>query len=167
MKRIELDDNLYQKLQEFAIPFEETTPNMVLRRIIDHYLICEKKVDPINLISPSRFCIREYGKLHHKHFRIPIIETLQELGGKGKSREVIEIVFSKVRDKLTEIDYSRTATGIIRWRDTVHSKHSQMVKEGILKSDSPRGIWELNPDFNHRSDGNKTETSGEANDESV
>lgn len=35
MKKIEIDDDVYKKLGEIAKPFEETTPNMVLRRLLN------------------------------------------------------------------------------------------------------------------------------------
>jgi len=34
MNKIEVDNDVYRKLGEIAIPFKETTPNMVLRRLI-------------------------------------------------------------------------------------------------------------------------------------
>ena len=34
MNKIEVDDEVYEKLGEIAIPFKETTPNMVIRRLL-------------------------------------------------------------------------------------------------------------------------------------
>ena len=143
MKTIEIDDDIYEKLQNLAVPFVDTTPSMVLRKIIDHYYSCEKKVDP-SLIKPKRRAhTRGYGKLSHQHYRIPIIEALRELGGKGTVDEVLNLVHPKVKDKLSDIDYSETLNGYIRWKNTAHFQRFKMVENGILKSGSPRGVWEL------------------------
>ena len=37
MKTIEIDDDIYHKLGEIAKPFVETTPRMVIRRLLDNY----------------------------------------------------------------------------------------------------------------------------------
>ena len=147
MKTIEVEDKLYETLEELAIPFKETSASMVLDRIISHYISCEKEIDPASDKPRRRLVLRQYGKLQHEHYRIPIIEALQQFGGRGPSRDVREIVFSKVKDRLNEIDYSKTVTGIIRWQDAMRCERQQMLKDGILKKNSPRGIWELNPDF--------------------
>lgn len=62
MNKIEIDDDVYRKLGEIAMPFKETTPNMVLRRLLDLPEVqlstseialdnyqCKKE----NLVSPS------------------------------------------------------------------------------------------------------------------
>ena len=148
MNTIEIDDDIYQKLQELAVPFVDTTPSMVIRKVIDHYLVCQKKIDP-SLIKPRRRAhTRGYGKLSHQHYRMPIVEALRELGGKATVDEVMKLVHEKVKERLSDIDYSKTMNGYIRWINTTHFQRFKMVEDGILKSGSPRGIWELNPDIN-------------------
>jgi len=34
MNKIEVDNDVYRKLGKIAIPFKETTPNMVIRRLL-------------------------------------------------------------------------------------------------------------------------------------
>lgn len=147
MRTIELEDDLFEKLEELAIPFLEATPNQVMRRVIHHYLSCSEKNDFSGDKKYRKLIYRRYGKLHHSHYRIPIIQVLRQQGGKASFPVVQEFVYSKVKDKLTEIDFSLTVTGIIRWHDTLRTERQKMIREGILKSGSPRGIWELNPNF--------------------
>ena len=147
MKTIEIDDDIYERLQNLAIAFVETNPNMVIRRIVEHYLNCEHKTVPVSPDSGRRASKRGYGKLSSKHYREPIIEALKEFGGKGTVDEVLNIVFKKVEPRLTAIDYEKTQIGLVRWRSTALWERYQMVKEGILKSNSPRGIWVLKTDF--------------------
>ena len=151
MKTIEIDDDIYERLQNLAIAFVETNPNMVIRRIVEHYLNCEHKTVPVSPDSGRRASKRGYGKLSSKHYREPIIEALKELGGSGNVDDVLNLVLRKVENRLTNIDLSETLKGNIRWRSTAHWERHLMAKDGILKPDSPRGIWELNPDFDKES----------------
>ncbi len=147
MKTIQIEDELYEKLEELAIPFEEATPNLVLKRMIHHYLNCAKRNDFPGDKPRRRFVNRKYGKLHRSHYRIPIIQALQHHSGTAPFFVVMEFVFSKIKERLNEIDHTKTSTGILRWQNTMRCERQVMLREGILKTGSPRGIWELNPDF--------------------
>ena len=57
--------------------------------------------------------------------------------------EAIEGVGTLMKDRLNEIDRQATASGEIRWRNAVQWERNEMVVEGLLKKDSPRGVWEL------------------------
>jgi hypothetical protein len=76
-------------------------------------------------------------------FRVPILEALIELGGKGKVSEILEKVKMKMRFELKPIDYERLNSGAIRWVNTAQWERYLMIQEGLLKTDSPRGIWEI------------------------
>lgn len=79
-------------------------------------------------------------------FRKPILEALKELGGKGRMSEVLDIVEKKMKDRLTKYDYEPLPSNpkSIRWKNTAQWCRNTLVREGILKNDSPHGIWELN-----------------------
>jgi len=76
-------------------------------------------------------------------YRVPILEALAELNGKGHAREVLEIVYEKMKDQLTEDDHKLLSSGQRRWYNTAHWARYYMVKEGLLRNDSPLGIWEM------------------------
>ncbi len=78
-------------------------------------------------------------------FRIPIIEALKELGGKAKMSEVLDLVEEKMKEKLTKYDYEPlpSTPKSVRWKNTAQWCRNTLVREGILKNDSPHGIWEL------------------------
>ena len=77
-------------------------------------------------------------------YYLPLLETLYELGGRGKTREVIERVGEKMRDILTPYDYEYLPSGgSIRWENRVQWARLKLVHKGLLKRDSPKGIWEL------------------------
>lgn len=75
----------------------------------------------------------------------PILDALQELGGRAKMNVILTAVEQRMRDTLTEYDYQplNSDPDAPRWRNAAQWARNAMVKDGKLRSDSPRGIWEL------------------------
>lgn len=78
-------------------------------------------------------------------FREPILAVLLELGGSAPMSEVLDRVFEKVRPHLNKYDLQPLPSDpqSIRWRNTAQWCRNTLVREGLLRSDSPRGIWAL------------------------
>jgi len=81
---------------------------------------------------------------NQKEYEIPLLESLIELGGNGKIQEVSGMVFRKMESRLTETDLSKLPSGrAIRWKNAVQWARQELKEKGYLKSDSPRGTWEI------------------------
>jgi restriction system protein len=79
-------------------------------------------------------------------FWVPILQTIVELGGSGRYEHVIDMVGKKMENVLTPADKEKLRSGIyVRWRNRVAWQRFNMVKEGLLRKDSPRGVWEVTP----------------------
>lgn len=77
-------------------------------------------------------------------YRIHILEALVEMGGKGQMKAVLEKVHEKMEDKLTPKDHEPLPSGTaIRWKNSAQFQRQSMKEEGLLKSNSPWGIWEI------------------------
>ncbi len=78
-------------------------------------------------------------------FRRPILEALVELGGKASIGEVLDRVERKMKGKLTQYDLEPLPSDprSIRWRNTAQWCRNTLVREGLMKQDSPHGIWEI------------------------
>lgn len=78
-------------------------------------------------------------------FRRPILEALVELGGKASIGEVLDLVEKKMRAKLTKHNFEPLPSDpkSIRWRNTAQWCRNTLVREGMMKQDSPHGIWEI------------------------
>ena len=94
---------------------------------------------------------RNLGRLHMGlrtpeivYYR-PILEALNELGGSAELNDVLERVEQSMRGILRQVDYEPLASGteMLRWRNTAQWARNTMVEEGLLKADSPRGMWEI------------------------
>lgn len=78
-------------------------------------------------------------------FKRPILEALVELGGRAETSKVLDLVEKKMQGILNDYDRRPLPSDptTIRWRNTAQWCRNTMAQEGLLKSDSPRGIWEI------------------------
>lgn len=80
--------------------------------------------------------------------RESIIQALTELGGSAHCSKVIDRMEKLLQGKLLpgDIEPCGSRNNELVWQNRSHWERQIMVNEGILRSDSERGYWELNPD---------------------
>jgi restriction system protein len=79
-----------------------------------------------------------------KAYRVPILRALEEMGGQGRTAEVVDRVGEMMEDQFTEWDRQMLPSGTdIRWRNKAQWARNSMVNDGLLAPDSPYGIWEI------------------------
>ena len=78
-------------------------------------------------------------------FRRPILETLVELGGRAAIGDVLDRVEEKMKGVLNKYDYQPLPSDprSERWRNTAQWCRNALVRDGLMKSDSSYGIWEI------------------------
>lgn len=78
-------------------------------------------------------------------FIVPILEAIDSLGGKGKLKQILELIYQKMKDKLNKHDLEPLQSNpkMKRWKNTVQWTRYTLVKEGLISHDSPQGIWEI------------------------
>lgn len=128
---IRIDNDVWTYLKKKAEPFEDT-PNSVLRRL----LRLEKR-------SRRGRRIPSGSRTPQDFYRIPILKSLVELGGKGKVGQVLNRVEKRLANTLKPVDMQKISSGMIRWRNSAMWERKAMVDEGLLSGDSPRGVWEI------------------------
>ena len=134
---IRIDDEVMNELKKRAIDlglvFEP--PNTTLRIALG--------LD-VKVPNKTRENITRGKKTPEQAYRRPILEALHELGGSASTNDVLKVVEGKMKSLLKEIDYQKIPSGKeIRWRNTAKWERSTLVKGGLLKSGSPKGVWEL------------------------
>lgn len=73
-----------------------------------------------------------------------IIEALQTLGGRAKVADVVEEIGRQLNDNLLPGDLEwRDSTQEYAWQNNAKWERYRMTQDGILRSNSPRGYWEL------------------------
>jgi restriction system protein len=75
----------------------------------------------------------------------PILQVLNGMGGVGDMAEVLERLPKVMKGTLTDIDFEplTASSEVPRWWNTAQWAQSAMVQAGLLKADSPRGVWEM------------------------
>ena len=94
---------------------------------------------------------RNLGKLRKglrtptEAYYLPILRVLDKMGGSGKVAEVLDRVGAIMKPVLKDVDYEPLASNPdnLRWRNAAQWARNNMVNEGLLKADSPRGFWEI------------------------
>ncbi len=72
-----------------------------------------------------------------------LLTALQELGGSAHCSAVKDRMREMLAGQFLPGDLMRRKTGEIVWENNTHWERNALVKEGILKKNSPRGVWEL------------------------
>ncbi len=79
--------------------------------------------------------------------RKEIIRALKRLGGRAHLRQVLAEMEKQLKDKLLPGDLEKRQSGEIAWENNACWERFHMVQDGILRNDSPRGIWELSEEY--------------------
>jgi hypothetical protein len=84
-------------------------------------------------------------KTPEEKYRIPILIALESLGGSAFCQNVLNIVEELMISELNETDMEglKSDPKTKRWRNTAMWARNSMRVEGLIKSNSPRGVWEL------------------------
>lgn len=82
----------------------------------------------------------------HQDYCRPLLEVLVEMGGSGKTKEVLDRLGIKMKQVLKPKDFEphESDAKLIRWRNAAQWARNFMVNEdGRMKKNSPRGVWEI------------------------
>ena len=81
-------------------------------------------------------------------FRDCIIKALRKLGGSAHVKDVLTVVADMLAGKFYPRDLEqRESTKAIVWQNNAQWERLRMVQDGILKANSPKGVWELSKEY--------------------
>ena len=139
--KIELTSTTYRRLARQADSFDDT-PEDVIRRLLD---LAEKSDDrevARDDLDDSHRAVPG-SILPEQEYWLPVLRALVEAGGAARANDVIDRVGALVADRLTVADREPLKIGEVRWRNRVRFARLRMRERGLLKEDSPKGIWEI------------------------
>jgi hypothetical protein len=86
-------------------------------------------------------------KTDNRELRKHIIQALKALGGSARVGDVIEQMGRQLEGKLLpgDMEWRESARECV-WGNNAKWERFQMTQDGLLRSGSPRGIWELSED---------------------
>lgn len=83
-----------------------------------------------------------------KTLREQIILALKKMGGRGAVKEVIAQIERQLDGKLLPGDMEwRDSVNEVAWQNNAKWERNRMREAGILRGDSPHGIWELSDEY--------------------
>lgn len=98
------------------------------------------------IVSKKFFGKRKKGEVtpHTAFYRV-ILESLIEMGGSGKTREVLDKVGEKMKGVLRTIDHAVLPSDgkSIRWRNAAQWARNTMVNEDGRMKKTKNGVWEI------------------------
>jgi Mrr N-terminal domain len=151
---VEVDDEVFDYLQSRAQPFIDT-PNSVLRRVLG---MTEGTTMTSAITAVAADDDRPKGRsiqggrqaalpmTPQRDFRPVIRAILLEAGGGREMSEVLQEVELRMRTKFREGDLAAVSTGEVRWRNAARWERMQMAKEGLIRTGTRAGWWELTED---------------------
>ena len=144
MVRIDVSNATYRALQARAKAFEDT-PDIVIRRLLDEIERGRRRSElPGDVVTRSQGRAPVGSILPESEYESPILEALVAAEGRAAAHEVIEEVGRRLKNRLTERDHEMLpGDGGIRWKKRTQFARLNLVRRGLLSSDSPRGVWEL------------------------
>jgi hypothetical protein len=139
MPTIRIDEDVWKALQDRAAPFVDT-PNEVLRRVFELDSVGVASSVPVKGKKENMYV----GATPQREYRLPIADCLRERGGSAQADDVLKGVLKRVESELRPVDLELMENGgEPRWRLQARFERKNMVMDGLLKSDSAHGWWEL------------------------
>src|SRR5215208_6859030 len=141
MPVIRISDATYAALQRHAKPFEDSPESIIIKAL--------KALDATEGVTPKPFVFKpppkknSGTKLPQKEFRLPLLMVLLELGGSAGVKVIREKIEPLLAPRLSPADYEKVSSGELRWWNAVCWERNQLIKEGLLKDNSDRGVWEI------------------------
>lgn len=127
-----------------TIPSNARLTHRYCNRARSHEDISLKPIIERNLRTRETKRKRVYEATPQREYRIPILEALLEKEGKASTKDIFEIIHQRMEKDFNQFDLETLSDGCTqRWQKNVAWQRYLMVKEGLLKSDSPRSIWEI------------------------
>jgi restriction system protein len=78
-------------------------------------------------------------------FQLPVLQALDEMGGSAKLSDVLDRIEQMFSEEFTEHDHEDlpNSPGVVRWKNRAQWARMRLKERGLLKPDSPFGVWEL------------------------
>ncbi len=101
--------------------------------------------DRLTRASQERSISQSNHEFTPSHWYWPyILQSIIELGGSARGDEVLNLVGDKMEKFFTPGDREILPSGMdVRWRNRAAWQRYNMVQQGLLSSDSRRGVWEI------------------------
>lgn len=143
---------LHQEKLQSEIKKIDNTDEVLIFTAAELFKIIEKINHQINKL-PDKGSKQYKGRIDpsvpvtdSKTLRDELLIVIKELGGSSDLNTILQKMEIKLENRITPADKDIVGDGNERWINKVRWVRNDLVKEGIFKNNSPRGIWELSED---------------------
>lgn len=148
MPTIRIDEKTWERLKSWAVPLEDSVDDVIAKVLDAADQKCatgsKKKKKAIKASAQSGGIAKApAARLPQKEFRGPLLEEMYKAGGSIKTKVLREALEKRMAPQLSEADYERISTGLLRWWSAVIWERNSLQKLGLIAKGSPRGVWEL------------------------
>ena len=144
MPTIRISDESMRRLKAWAEPLEDTA-NSALEKALDaaERYVAQGGPRGLDPVRRSRPAANRLLKLPEEEFFVPLLETIHEMDGAAHVRDIRPAMKERLRARMLPHDFERVPSGEERWWNTVHTARFRLVRDGLLRKDSRRGVWAL------------------------
>jgi hypothetical protein len=136
MPVVRISEELFKEIQKYAEPLVDNFETALWKAL--------RKNEISLTISPRKEKIRAVAELTPpSDYWIPILKSILESGEKASRQEVHNHVESRMKDKFKPGDFEVNRDGTLKWNKQVDYQRLAMVHNGLIRKDSPVGIWEI------------------------
>ncbi|NUQ70077.1 MAG: hypothetical protein HUU17_04580 [Chthonomonadales bacterium] len=104
----------------------------------------DRRPRPAQADAPASRLPRGVRTPEQAYYR-PILQALVELGGQARVDPVLQAVYAQLKPTLRPVDLECMPSDrdMPRWRYRARWARHDMLKRGLVASDSPRGVWAI------------------------
>src|SRR6266700_857527 len=152
-ERIErISDGNWKRIQQWAVALEDNF-NDALAKVLD-----AAEAHRESSVSEPPISTRQAPTTTHheladrvlsragtwrRRYEEAILTALFVAGGESTADKIVSGVFKKLGANLRESDHRIEPSGQQQWVHRVHANRFHLVELGMLKNDSPHGLWQL------------------------
>jgi hypothetical protein len=139
MPVIRISNRTWKRLQALASPFEDTPDDVILRLLdVNHP---EARVEILDHADEPK--AQKGTRIPQEELKLLLLRTVQQLGGSAVAKKVRNRMEKTLEPRLAESDLQPSSGGQPRWWTAVSWVRVELVKDGLLRADSKRGIWTI------------------------
>ena len=144
MPVIRISAQTLERLKKWAEPLTDTAESALVK-VLD---AADHEFSPaanLGALDPDRRATRPSNgkRLSLEELRQPLMETIYEMGGSVRAGVLRPVMRERLSFRLASDDLEPLSSGEERWWNATRWERHQLVEEGLLRSDSERGTWEL------------------------
>ena len=158
---IRISDESMQRLKAWAEPLVDSADSALAKALdaAERYRDIHEPLES-GPVTQSKAPGDRPPRLPEGTVREPLLEVIYERGGSTSGRDLYPALRERMRRYLTPGDFDRIKSAGEGWRKSVSKSREQLVREGYLREDSPRGVWALSEEGAAHVESRRSASSG-------